>query len=142
MPLTRRVFLKNGAISLIGLSAMPSFLQRAIAATTNPGKKKMVVLFQRGAMDGLNVVVPFGERSYYQMRPSIAIPEPRRGGTEAAIDLDGFFGLHPSLQPLQSLFQKGHLAIVQAVGIARSHAQPFRRARLHGIRHARPKKHR
>ena len=85
MPLTRRIFLKNGAISLIGLSAMPSFLQRAIATTTNPGKKKMVVLFQRGAMDGLNVVVPFGERSYYQMRPSIAIPEPRRGGTEAAI---------------------------------------------------------
>src|SRR5271167_2522192 len=139
MPLTRRIFLKNGAISLIGLSVMPSFLQRAIAATTNPGKKKMVVLFQRGAMDGLNVVVPFGERSYYQMRPSIAIPEPKRGGTEAAIDLDGFFGLHPSLQPLQPLFQKGQLAIVQAVGSpdpTRSHfdAQDFMESGTPGLK--------
>ncbi len=139
MPLTRRVFLKNGAISLIGLSAMPSFLQRAIATTTNPGKKKMVVLFQRGAMDGLNVVVPFGERSYYQMRPSIAIPEPHRGGAEAAIDLDGFFGLHPSLQPLRPLFQKGQLAIVQAVGSpdpTRSHfdAQDFMESGTPGLK--------
>src|ERR1700690_282878 len=130
MPLTRRIFLKNGAISLIGLSAMPSFLQRAIATTTNAGKKKMVVLFQRGAMDGLNVVVPFGEPSFYQMRPSIAIPEPRRGGADAAIDLDGFFGLHPSLQPLEPLFRNGQLAIVHAVGSpdpTRSHfdAQDF-----------------
>src|SRR5580704_8480807 len=130
MPLSRRIFLKNGAISLIGLSAMPSFLQRVIAATTNPGKKKIVVLFQRGAMDGLNVVVPFGERSYYQMRPSIAIPEPRRGGTEAAIDLDGFFGLHPSLAPLMPIYQRRELAIIHAAGSpdpTRSHfdAQDF-----------------
>src|SRR5271155_95770 len=139
MPLTRRIFLKNGAISLIGLSVMPSFLQRAVAATTNPGKKKMVVLFQRGAMDGLNVVVPFGERSYYQMRPSIAIPEPRKGGAEAAIDLDGFFGLHPSLQPLEPLFHKGQLAIVQAVGSpdpTRSHfdAQDFMESGTPGLK--------
>ena len=55
----------------------------------------MVVLFQRGAMDGLNVVVPFAEPNYYRLRPTIAIPQPNRGGAEAAIDLDGFFGLHP-----------------------------------------------
>src|SRR5271156_1926700 len=130
MNITRRVFLKSGGIAMVGMSAMPSFLQRAIAATAAPNKKKMVVLFQRGAMDGLNVVVPFGERNYYAMRPTIAIPAPRNGATDAAIDLDGFFGLHPSLQPLEPLFHKGQLAIVQAVGSAdptRSHfdAQDF-----------------
>jgi len=139
MPLTRRVFLKNGAISMLGLSAMPSFLQRAIAASPTSGQKKMVVLFQRGAMDGLNVVVPFGERAYYQMRPTIAIPQPSRGGNEAAIDLDGFFGLHPSLQPLQPLFQQGQLAIVQAVGSpdpTRSHfdAQDFMESGTPGVK--------
>src|SRR5574340_368255 len=101
MKMTRRVFLKSGGVAMVGMTAMPAFLQRAIAATPAPNKKKLVVLFQRGAMDGLNVVVPFGERNYYQMRPTIAIPEPRRGGGDAAIDLDGFFGLHPSLQPLE-----------------------------------------
>jgi uncharacterized protein (DUF1501 family) len=101
---------------MLGMASLPLFLQRAVAATAASTKKKMVVLFQRGAMDGLNVVVPFGERNYYQMRPTIAIPEPRRGGIDAAIDLDGFFGLHPSLQPLEPLFQKGQRAIVHAVG--------------------------
>jgi len=139
MSLTRRVFLKNGAISLLGLSAMPSFLQRAIASTPTAAKKKMVVLFQRGAMDGLNVVVPFGERAYYQMRPTIAIPAPRNATAESAIDLDGFFGLHPSLQPLQPLFQQGQLAIVQAVGSpdpTRSHfdAQDFMESGTPGVK--------
>jgi uncharacterized protein (DUF1501 family) len=130
MKISRRYFLKSGGIAMLGMASLPSFLQRAVAVTAAPNKKKMVVLFQRGAMDGLNVVVPFGEQNYYQMRPTIAIPEPRRGGTDAAIDLDGFFGLHPSLQLLQPLFQKGQLAIVQAVGSpdpTRSHfdAQDF-----------------
>ena len=116
MTISRRYFLKNGGIAMLGMASLPSFLQRAVAATAAPSKKKMVVLFQRGAMDGLNVVVPFAEPDYYRLRPSIAIPEPRRGGEDAAIDLDGFFGLHPSLQPLQPLFQNGQLAIVQAVG--------------------------
>ena len=78
-------------------SAMPAFLQCAVAATPMPNKKQLVVLFQRGAADGLNIVVPFGEQNYYRMRPSIAIPQPKRGGSDAAIDLDGFFGVHPSL---------------------------------------------
>jgi uncharacterized protein (DUF1501 family) len=116
MKISRRYFLKSGGIAMVGMAALPSFLQRAVASTTGPGKKKMVVLFQRGAMDGLNVVVPFGEPNYYRMRPTIAIPEPKRGGTDAALDLDGFFGLHPSLQPLLPLFRNGQLAIVQAVG--------------------------
>jgi uncharacterized protein (DUF1501 family) len=114
--ISRRYFLKSGGIAMVGMAALPSFLQRAVAATTGPTKKKMVVLFQRGAMDGLNVVVPFGEPNYYKMRPTIAIPQPRQGGADAALDLDGFFGLHPNLQPLLPLFRANQLAIVQAVG--------------------------
>ena len=116
MKISRRYFLKSGGIAMVGMAALPSFLQRAVASTTGPAKKKMVVLFQRGAMDGLNVVVPFGEPNYYRMRPTIAIPQPKQGGAEAALDLDGFFGLHPSLQPMLPLFRNKQLAIVQAVG--------------------------
>ena len=74
MKISRRYFLKSGGIAMVGMAALPSFLQRAVASTTGPAKKKMVVLFQRGAMDGLNVVVPFGEPNYYRMRPTIAMP--------------------------------------------------------------------
>ena len=125
---------------MLGMASLPSFLQRAVASTAAPNKKKMVVLFQRGAMDGLNVVVPFGERNYYAMRPTIAIPAPRSGSADAAaIDLDGFFGLHPSLQPLESLFHKGQLAIVQAAGSpdpTRSHfdAQDFMESGTPGLK--------
>src|SRR3984885_16386949 len=85
---SRRYFLKSGGIAMVGLSAMPAFLQRAIAASpTLTGKKQLVVLFQRGAADGLNIVVPFSEPNYYRLRPTIAIPQPRRGGADAAIDL-------------------------------------------------------
>ncbi len=131
-PLTfsRRYFLKQGGIAMVGLSTMPAFLQRAIAATPSSGKKQLVVLFQRGAADGLNIVVPFGEQNYYRMRPSIAIPEPRRGAADCAVDLDGFFGLHPSLARLEPLFRKNELAFVHAAGSpdpTRSHfdAQDF-----------------
>ena len=139
MTISRRYFLKNGGIAMLGMASLPVFLQRAVAATTTAGRKKMVVLFQRGAMDGLNVVVPFGERNYYTMRPTIAIPAPNRGGADAAIDLDGFFGLHPSLQPLQPLFKNGQLAIVQAVGSpdpTRSHfdAQDFMESGTPGVK--------
>jgi uncharacterized protein (DUF1501 family) len=139
MNITRRYFLKSSGIAMLGMASLPAFLQRAVAATVSPGKKKMVVLFQRGAMDGLNVVVPFAEPNYYTMRPTIAIPQPRRGGTEAAIDLDGFFGLHPSLQPLQPLFQQGQVAIVHAVGSpdpTRSHfdAQDFMESGTPGVK--------
>jgi len=139
MNISRRYFLKNGGIAMLGMASLPSFLQRAIAGTVAPNKRKMVVLFQRGAMDGLNVVVPFAESDYYRLRPTIAIPEPRRGGAEAAIDLDGFFGLHPSLQLLQPLFQNRQLAIVQAVGSpdpTRSHfdAQDFMESGTPGLK--------
>jgi uncharacterized protein (DUF1501 family) len=139
MNISRRYFLKSGGVAMIGLASLPSFLQRAVAATTGTNKKKMVVLFQRGAMDGLNVVVPFGEPNYYQMRPTIAIPKPQHGGLDAALDLDGFFGLHPSLQPLMPLFRNGQLAIVQAVGSpdpSRSHfdAQDFMESGTPGVK--------
>ena len=139
MHISRRYFIKSGGIAMLGMASLPSFLQRAVAGTLAPNKKKLVVLFQRGAMDGLNVVVPFGEPNYYNLRPTIAIPQPRQGGAEAAIDLDGFFGLHPSLQPLQPLFQTGQLAIVQAVGSpdpTRSHfdAQDFMESGTPGLK--------
>lgn len=127
---SRRYFMKQGGIAMVGLSTMPVFLQRAIARTPSSGKKQLVVLFQRGAADGLNIVVPFGEQNYYRMRPTIAIPEPRRGSADCAVDLDGFFGLHPSLASLAPLFHKNELAIVHAAGSpdpTRSHfdAQDF-----------------
>src|SRR6202790_2806765 len=116
MKVSRRVFVKSGGVAMIGMSTIPAFLQRAVAATPMPNKKKLIVLFQRGAADGLNIVVPFAEPNYYRIRPSIAIPQPRQGGEGAAVDLDGFFGLHPSLAPLGPLFQSGQLAIVHAAG--------------------------
>jgi uncharacterized protein (DUF1501 family) len=139
MRISRRVFLKSGGIAMIGMSAMPSFLQRAFADVATPRKKKLVVLFQRGAMDGLNVVVPFGERNYYAMRPTISIPQPRSGGDAAAIDLNGFFGLHPSLAPIEPLYRSGKLAVVQAVGSpdpTRSHfdAQDFMESGTPGLK--------
>jgi len=137
---SRRYFLKQGGVAMVGLSAMPAFLQRAVAATPMPNKKQLVVLFQRGAADGLNIVVPFAEPNYYRLRPSIAIPQPRRGVVgEAAIDLDGYFGLHPSLAPLEPLFHKNQLAIVHAAGSpdpTRSHfdAQDFMESGTPGVK--------
>jgi uncharacterized protein (DUF1501 family) len=78
-------------------------------------KKILVAIFQRGAVDGLNVVIPFGEQRYYDLRPSLAIPRPD-GTAASAVDLDGFFGLHPSLAPLKPMFDAKQLAIVEAVG--------------------------
>jgi uncharacterized protein (DUF1501 family) len=136
---SRRYFLKQGGIGLVGFSTMPAFLQRAVASTPGAGKKQLVVLFQRGAADGLNIVVPFGEPNYYRMRPSIAIPRPRAGADNAAIDLDGFFGLHPGLAPLWPLFQKNELAIVHAAGSpdpTRSHfdAQDYMESGTPGVK--------
>jgi uncharacterized protein (DUF1501 family) len=112
MSITRRIFLRNGAMAIAGTTAIPGFLTRS---AFSPGsladkKKLLVVIFLRGAADGLNIVVPHGEPAYYSMRPSINIPR------SAVIDLDGFFGLHPSLSALQPLWRQRHLAIVHAAG--------------------------
>src|SRR5271168_5028757 len=136
---SRRYFMKQGGIAMVGLSTVPAFLQRAIAATPSAGKKQLVVLFQRGAADGLNIVVPFAEPNYYRLRPSIAIPQPKRNGADAAIDLDGFFGLHPGLAALTPLFQKNQLAIVHAAGSpdpTRSHfdAQDYMESGTPGVK--------
>ena len=136
---SRRYFMKQGGIAMVGLSTMPTFLQRAIAATPRSGKKQLVVLFQRGAADGLNIVVPFGEQNYYRMRPTIAISEPRRDGVDCSVDLDGFFGLHPSLASLAPLFHKNEVAIVHAAGSpdpTRSHfdAQDFMESGTPGLK--------
>ena len=116
----RRYFLKSGAVALVTMGLSPTFLRRTAFGLALPATKKgkvLICLFQRGAADALNVVVPFGERAYYQMRPSIAIPAPLSGqGAGAALDLDGFFGLHPSLAPLKPLWDRGLLAPIHAVG--------------------------
>jgi uncharacterized protein (DUF1501 family) len=140
MKFSRRYFLKQGGVAMVGLSAMPAFLQRAVAATPMPNSKQLVVLFQRGAADGLNIVIPFAEPNYYQLRPTIAIPHPGRGSTgETALDLDGYFGLHPSLAPLEQLFHRNQLAIIHAAGSpdpTRSHfdAQDFMESGTPGIK--------
>ncbi len=118
---TRRIFLRNSALAMVGAGSAPLWLERALYAADapSPRKKILVAIFQRGAADGLNIVVPHGEKAYYDLRPTIAVPRPASGGgneADSAIDLDGFFGLHPSLAPLQPLFAQGHLAIVDAAG--------------------------
>src|SRR5437867_7236100 len=97
---SRRVFLKNGAFALVSLGFAPSFLRRTAYAAGARRSKQLIAIFQRGAVDGLNVVVPYGEADYYRARPSIAIPRPKTADG-AAVDLDGFFAFHPRLAPLQ-----------------------------------------
>jgi uncharacterized protein (DUF1501 family) len=111
--MTRRVFLKNGSAALVSLGFTPVFIART-AEAAQARQKILVAIFQRGAVDGLNMVVPFGDRAYYGARASIAIPRP--GGANTAIDLDGFFGFHPRMAPLAPWFKDGHLAIVHACG--------------------------
>ena len=117
--------MKNGAMALATIGLDPSFLRRTVfgqelskgaALNTNARGKVLLVFFQRGAADALNVVVPHGEAAYYKMRPSIAVPRPATGAAATAIDLDGFFGLHPSLSPFKRLWDDGILAPVHAVG--------------------------
>src|SRR5215211_1780091 len=123
--MNRRVFMKSGAMALATMGLNPTFLRRTVfaqdllkgaALNGNARGKVLIVLFQRGAADALNVVVPHGEGAYYKMRPTIAIPRPVAGSAQSAIDLDGFFGLHPSLSPLKQFWDDGILAPVHAVG--------------------------
>jgi uncharacterized protein (DUF1501 family) len=130
--ITRRVFLKSSGLALVSFGVAPRMLVRSAYAADGAAarKKTLVVVFQRGACDGLNTVIPYGEDAYRQLRPTIAVPAPKGGSAEAALDLDGFFGLHPALQPLQALWGERSLAVVHAVGspdTTRSHfdAQDF-----------------
>ncbi|MEP7345958.1 MAG: hypothetical protein ABI877_11850, partial [Gemmatimonadaceae bacterium] len=115
----RRVFLRDGALALVTMGLSPTFLRRTAFAVELPRSRKgkiLICLFQRGAADALNMVVPFGERAYYDLRPTIAIPAPSPGAERSALDLDGFFALHPSLSPLAPLYHQGILAPIHAVG--------------------------
>ena len=145
MSVNRRFFLKSGGVALASFGMMgevPSFLRR-VAAAENRGaggrRKTLVAIFQRGAVDGLNMVVPHGESSYYDVRPNIAVPKPQSGNADAAINLDGFFGLHPSLAPFKPLWDQKRLAIVEAVGSpdnTRSHfdAQDYMESATPGVK--------
>ncbi len=100
------------------MAAAPRFLHQFAAAQTAAkgyGKKKVLVtIFQRGAVDGLNMVVPYGDGEYYNLRRTIAIPAP--GKPNGAIDLDGYFGLNPSMKPFEHLWKDKRLAIINAAG--------------------------
>ena len=135
--LSRRVFLKNGAFAFVSLGFAPSFMARTAVAASGRSKQ-LIAIFQRGAVDGLSVVVPFGESDYYKARPSIAIPRPN-SGENAALDLDGFFGFNPRLQPLKPLWDSRQLAIVHACGSpnsTRSHfdAQDYMESATPGVK--------
>jgi len=136
--ISRRVFLKNGGLALVSLGFAPEFLARTVAAAKSARKRVLITIFQRGAVDGLNMIVPFGEREYYAARPSIALARPT-SDPQAALDLDGFFGLHPRLAPLKPLYDAGHLAVVHATGSpdgTRSHfdAQDYMETATPGVK--------
>jgi len=136
--MNRRVFLKSSGLALVAGGLLPNvFVRMAQAGTTN-GKKVLVAIFQRGAVDGLNVVVPYAESDYYAVRPTIAVPRPG-SGDQSALDLDGFFGLHPSMASLLPYFKDKSAALVQAAGspdTTRSHfdAQDFMESGTPGVK--------
>src|SRR6202050_1774984 len=137
--MTRRIFLKNGSLALVSLGFTPKFIA-ATAHAAEARKKVLVAIFQRGAVDGLNVVVPFGEQAYYSGRPTIAVPRP--GAADGAVDLDGFFGFNPRMAAMAPLFKRGDLAIVHATGSpdeTRSHfdAQDYMESGTPGVKSTR-----
>jgi uncharacterized protein (DUF1501 family) len=137
--ISRRVFLKDGAFALVSVGFAPSFLARtAFAQGRSTRAKQLIAIFQRGAVDGLSLIVPFGDEEYYRVRPSIAIARPN-SGNDAAVDLDGFFGLNPRLGALKSVWDSRQLAIVHACGSpdsTRSHfdAQDYMETATPGVK--------
>jgi uncharacterized protein (DUF1501 family) len=139
MTTSRRVFIKSGAAAMLSLGFAPGFLTRA-AEAADARKRLLIAIFQRGAVDGLNMLVPFGDAEYYKLRPSIGIAQPGREG--AALDLDGFFGLHPRMAPLKPLYDQGLLAAIHACGSpdsTRSHfdAQDYMESATPGVKSTR-----
>src|SRR6185295_14977282 len=145
--MNRRFFIKSGGVALASfgwMNAAPSFLQRVVLGQTRErftgGRRKtLIAIFQRGAVDGLNMVVPHGERAYYDLRPGIAVAKPQLGNAETVVNLDGFFGFHPSLAPLKPLWESKRLAIVHAAGSpdnTRSHfdAQDYMESATPGLK--------
>lgn len=138
MPITRRVFVKSGGLALFSLGLDPLFLARAAFASTSQAARAaarpvLVCLFQRGAVDGLNMVVPHGDATYYRERPRIAVP------AQDVVDLDGYFGLHPRLAALKPLWDNKSLAAIHAIGspdATRSHfdAQDYMESGTPGVK--------
>ena len=140
MSISRRVFVKSGGLALFSLGLDPLFLARAAFASYRPlpssttlSRPILVCLFQRGAVDGLNMIVPHGDPIYYRERPRIAVPE------KDVLDLDGYFGLHPRLAALQPLWDSKSLAVIHAVGspdATRSHfdAQDYLESGTPGVK--------
>lgn len=118
---SRRIFLKGGALALVtaGLGGVPSFIARAAQSRKiwSPYKRNkiMVCIFQRGAMDGLMAVTPFNDTYLQKARPSLFMSA-SKSATKPLIDLDGRFGLHPSMSVFENLFKEKRLAIVHGVG--------------------------
>src|SRR5262245_22572055 len=137
---TRRIFLKSTGMAMVTLGFAPSFLART-AEAAGQRRKLLVAIFQRGAVDGLNMIVPYGEAEYYRARPTIAVPRP--GAADgAAVDLNGFFGLHPRMSALKPLWDNRSLAIVHACGSpdsTRSHfdAQDYMESATPGVKSTR-----
>jgi uncharacterized protein (DUF1501 family) len=130
MSISRRVFLRNGVASLAALGGAailePGFIGRAVAAERNGARKKILVcLFQRGACDGLSMVAPVGDPHYTKLRQEIALPRPKAGDKDAAIDLDGYFALHPRLDTLLPIWNRGDLAVIHACGSPSSSRSHF-----------------
>ncbi len=113
---TRRGFLKGASLAMYGIGLAPNWLLRAASAETAKRRKVLVAIFQRGAADGLNIVAPYGEKRYYELRPDLALRPPASAAEGAIVDLDGFFGFHPSLAPLKPLFDRKALAVIHAAG--------------------------
>src|SRR6202041_987793 len=115
--LTRRIFLRGSAMVMAGMGSAPLWLTRGASAESRKNKT-LVAIFLRGAADGLNIVVPFGDKRYHELRPSLALAPPsgqnngNGGPFGPALDLDGTFALNGSLQPLKTLWDKRQLAIV------------------------------
>ena len=137
---TRRSFMKGGALALLGLGSVPQFLVRTANAQGAAARPKVLIaVFQRGAVDGLTMVVPHGDPNYYASRGSIAVARPVAGNLETTVDLDGFFGLHPAMAPLKPLWDDRRLAIVHACGspdTTRSHfdAQDYMESGTPGVK--------
>jgi uncharacterized protein (DUF1501 family) len=135
--ISRRVFLRGAGLAALGIGFHPSSLLVRTAEAASPGSKVLVKVFLRGGADGLNLCVPYGDPDYYGLRGQIALPGPNQAGGVA--NLDGFFGLHPDLAPLKSLFDDRRLAFLHAVGnydLSRSHfdAQDFMETGTPGVR--------
>jgi uncharacterized protein (DUF1501 family) len=139
---SRRRFLQSSGLGFLAFGLPPAFLARAAQGEHGDKNKVLVIVFQRGAMDGLNAVIPFKDRSYYAARPGLAIAEPALEGEGRAIDLDGFYALHPALASLKEIYATRHLAIVHAAGSpdnTRSHfdAQEYMELGIPGSRKTR-----